>query len=233
MNRRDFVPLLVVACLGLTLPAEALIVTFSNQAAFLGATGASSATGALPNAGAVLPGFTVGSVSFTTLSGQFFVGTGGLFPGVVDDWSATISGNDIAISGVESFRVDLAAPVYSLGFDFFEPNVDHHVTGPFPVTDDCFAPCFDSIFGVTLFSGGVAIPGGFFTYNAPDATLAFAGVWSDVAFDGVEIIDLTDTIDDEYWGQFYTGTTPAVPEPSSLLLVAAGLVGAVRCRRRG
>ena len=230
MIRRLLTLCLVVVCLGLTLQAEASVITFSRKAAFLGATGAASATGALPDAGPVAPGFTVGSVSFTTLSGQFFIGTGGLTPGIVTDWSATIPGNDIAISGVESFRVNLAAPVYSLGFDFFEPDVDHHLTGPFPVTDDCFAPCFDSTFGVTLFSGGLAI--GSFTYNAPDATLAFEGVWSNVAFDRVDIIDLTNTIDDEYWGEFYTGRRPAVPEPSSLFVVALGLAGVVCARRR-
>jgi hypothetical protein len=218
---------LVVLCvLTVGLQAEAALITYSNQATFLADTGASSATGLLPDAGAVAPGFTVGSVSFTTLSGQLFIGTGGLFPTQVTDWSTTLPGNDIAISGVESFRVDLAAPVYSLGFDFFEPN---QFSTAYPVTNDCFAPCFDSTFQVSLFLGGS--PVGSFSYNAPDATLAFVGVWADQQFDRAEIIDVTNTIDDEYWGQFYTGATSPVPEPATVLLFASG-VGALASRRR-
>jgi hypothetical protein len=224
-----FVASVLGVLLGLAATAEATLVTFSNKAAFLTATGATSATGALPDAGAVAPGFGVGSVTFTTLSGQFFIGTGGLFPTQVTDWSATIPGNDIAISGPESFRVDLAAPVYSLGFDFFEPVVNN--PSPPVVTDDCFAPCFDSTFTVTLFSGATAL--GSFIYNAPDATLAFEGVWTDFAFDRVEIVDTTGTADDEYWGQFYTGTTPVVPEPGSVALLGSGLLVLYLRRRRG
>jgi hypothetical protein len=206
--------------------ADAALITFSNKGAFLGATGASSATGPLPDAGAVAAGFTVGSASFTTLSGQLFIGTGGLFPAQVTDWSASLPGNDIAISDVESFRVDLASPVYSFGFDFFEPNV--HSTS-FPVTDDCFAPCTDSTFSVNLYSGATLL--GSFNYNAPDGVASFVGAWTDFAFNRVEIIETVGSLDDEYWGEFYTGTEP-VPEPGTMGLLGLGLLALQRRRRR-
>jgi hypothetical protein len=212
---------IALGLLALGTPSEATLITYSNQAAFLSDTGASSATGALPNIGPVAPGFTVGSVSFTTLSGTLFMGT------PPNEWSSLIPGADIAISGVESFQVGLAAPVYSLGFDFHEPTKH---TNNYP--DDCFATCFDSTFEVTLLSGGVAIPGASFTYNATDDVLAFVGVWTDFAFDGARIIDVTNTIDDEYWGEFYTGTrSAATPEPGTLLVLVSAL-GAARLLRR-
>jgi hypothetical protein len=206
--------------------ADAALVTFSDRLTFTGATGATSATGPLPNAGAVGPGYTVGDLTFTTLSGQLFIGTLGIPPTTVSDWSATLPGNNIAISDVESFRVGLAAPVYSFGFDFFEPNVTGLTSPP---TDDCFATCFDSTFTVNLYSGATLL--GSFDYNAPDAVAAFVGVWTDFAFNRVDIIDKTATIDDEYWGEFYTGTEP-VPEPGTVGLLGLGLLALHRRRRR-
>jgi hypothetical protein len=204
-------------------PAQALLI-FNDRSTFLAATGASSATGPLPDVGFVPGAFTVGTVTFsiTAPSSALFIGTGGAFPG---DWTTALPGADIAISDVENLNADLAAPVYSLGFDFNEPSLGGQAT------NTCFvAVCTDSTFLVTLLSGGSVV--GSFTYNAPDDVAAFVGVWSTVAFDRVEIRDLTATIDDEYWGQFYTGTRSPVPEPSTVVLVGAGLLVAALARRR-
>jgi PEP-CTERM motif len=223
MVRRFALLLLTVGSVALARPSEALLINYTNKAAFLADTGAASATGALPNPGGVGFGpFTVGSVTFTSLSGGLHFGPNPGDP----EWSTLIPGHDLAISGEESFKIDLASSVYSLGFDFHEP------TASFVVTDGCNALCFDSTFEVTLLLGGVPIPGASFMYNAPDATLAFIGVWTDFAFDGARFIDLNHEIDNEFWGEFYTGTTSAVPEPGTLLLLGTGLAGLLGGRRR-
>jgi hypothetical protein len=218
MTRRYSVWLSAAALVVLAAPSEAVLTTYTNKASFLADTGAASATGPIPNTGgALVDPTTVGGVTFDSLSGQLFFG-GQL-------WSTVLPGNDIAISGVESFQVSVPGPIFSLGFDFVEPNASN------VLTDGCNEVCSDSTFQVTLLSGGVAIPGASFSYNAPDATLAFVGVWTDFAFDGARIIDVTNTIDNEFWGEFYTGTTP-VPEPGTLLLLGGGLLGLAARRRR-
>ena len=70
-------------------------------------------------------------------------------------------------------------------------------------------------------------------FNAPNDTAAFAGVWSDAAFDRVEIRETTGAIENEFFGQFYTGTTP-IPEPATLTLFGTGLalIGLALRRRR-
>lgn len=155
------------------------------------------------------------SESFTLSAGIVPTNIGGSGTGIPGgDWTTLLPGHDIAISDVENLNADLAGLVYSLGFDFAEPNV----------TAECFATCFDSTFGVTLKNGAVTV--GSFTFNAPDGVTAFVGVWTSDPFSRVEISDLTATVDDEFFGQFYTGTTAAsVPEPSTLLLLGSGLAG--------
>lgn len=206
---------------GLSVSAYATLITFSDQAAFLASTGATSATGSLPNLGLIPSGSqVVGAVTFSIAppSSALFIGASGRPDVIGGDWTSINPGNDIAISDVENLNVDLASPVYALGFDFVEP------------TDfTCYAGCYDSTFAVTLKNGIAEV--GSFTFNAPDSTLAFVGVWTDTLFNRVEIRDTTSTIDDEFFGEFYTGTTP-VPEPATLLLLGSGLAGLAVLRKR-
>jgi len=195
--------------------ANATIITFSDKAQFLASTGSTSATGPLPNLSSVGNSQTIGSVTFSVLSdSQLYIGRGG------GDWTSLHPGNDIAISGPEDLNVDLASPVFALGFDFVEP-----------MATPCYAYCHDSTFTVQLKNGSTTVDS--FMFNAPDDVLAFVGVWTDTPFNRVEIRDTTATSDNEYFGQFYTGTTHAsVPEPATLLLFGSGMAGIVVVRKR-
>jgi hypothetical protein len=213
--------------------ANASIITFLDRATFLTTTGASDATGALPDLGirdsGVIPGSsttTVGSV--TVFAPRWSMGAGGN-PSVVGlDWTTYLPGNDIAVSdgtgndpsgfGDDGIDVTFAGPVFSAGFDFVEPSLDGGVQ------NGCYATCVDSTFLVTLKNGASTVNA--FSFNAPDDVAAFVGVWSTAAFDGLEIRETTGTDDDEFYGHFYTGTRPApAPEPSATFLLGAGLIG--------
>jgi PEP-CTERM motif len=203
--------------------ADAVLIPFTDEAAFLGATGASSATGPLPNVGRILTGTkTVGSVTFSIIppSEALFIGgrdVSRLLP--TEIWTELIPGNAIAVSGVENLSARFATPVFSAGFQFAEPSA------PLPAPKGCdTSPCVDSTFSVLLLSGASSV--GARSFNAPDDTLAFFGLWSSSPFDQLVILDATATADDEYFGQFFSGTTP-VPEPTALVLLGSGVVGLV------
>ncbi len=128
-------------------------------------------------------GGVVGDLTFTTPAGSSLSFT--------EFTSLIPTTPDLAISGVENLNIALAAPVFSLGFQFVDP------------TD---AP--DSTFDITLYSGGAG--GTFvnsFNFESPKDVLHFGGFVSDTAFDYVEIREIGGDSGNEYFGQFYTGTT--------------------------
>ena len=207
---------------GLTaLPAQATtITTFSDKSTFLAFTGATSATGVLPNLGLISGGSsasqTVGSVTFTIAapSTDIYLGTQGL---LFSTWTTLLPGNQIALSGSENLNAALASPVFTLGFDFVEPLLDSPPGKP----SGYYCPCVDSTFTVTLKNSGATV--GSFTFNAPDDVAAFVGVQSSSAFNRVEIRETIGGIDNEYFGQVYTNTTLVEnPEPSTVLLMGMG-----------
>jgi hypothetical protein len=203
-----------------SLPCQAhgATTTFDDKAVFLAATGATSATGPLPNLG-LIPGGTAASQTLGTLtfsitppSSQLFVGSAGLsFP----DWYPPLVGNDMAISDIENLNVDSAGRISSFGFDIVEPDSTMPPFSPsnFPTTDATFT--------ITLKNGGTVVDT--LIYSPPNDVVAFWGLWADVSFDRVEIHETMGGIDDEYFGQFYTGPT-VIPAPSALLLVGYGLL---------
>lgn len=180
---------------------------YTDRAAFEAATGATSATGPLPNlglvssAGAQTP-TTLGTLTFDIGPGGDNLSIGGLgVPGLPgDDWYPDYPGNEMAL-GFENLSVVADAPVYSIGFIIYEPNATMPSWGGTPV---------DSTFEVTLSLAGSPIST--FTFNVEDDIEAFVGVWAPFAFDSVTIVDITVSVfadDDEFFGEFFTGTTPS------------------------
>lgn len=167
---------------------------FTDKASFENATAAISASGEFPDIGLVGASATVGTVTFSLAQGgnSLAIGTGGI-PGI-PDWYPLMPGNEIAM-GYENLQVQTAAPVFSMGFDFVEPNATMPAYGGTPV---------DSTFEIVLYMGNTEV--GRSSFNAPDDQVAFFGVWSSTAFNRVTIVDTTGNDDDEYFGQFYTGT---------------------------
>ena len=216
--------ILVIAVIILIIPSlsNATIATFDDYSAFITATLATSATGPLPDLGRIPGGAaassTVGTVTFTiTLpSWELYIGTAGAGYGVPDDWTPLLPGPDIAISDIENLNADFNAPVFSAGFFFANPYNDGR------------------LFTVSLLNGSV--PVGSFTYAPPPNQALFYGVGSDLAFNRMEIRETVGGVENEYWGQFYTGTTPlrppAVPLPGAVLLLGAGLGRLLLYRRR-
>ena len=59
-------------------------------------------------------------------------------------------------------------------------------------------------------------------------------MWSDTAFNRLEVRETVGTDDNEFYGQFYTGLAAAVPEPGSAALMALGVAGLLlRAQRPG
>lgn len=185
-----------------------------DKSAFLNATGATNATGSLPDIGRITTPSeadataTVGSVTFSIagLSGlstnSLFIGGQGVdgLPG--GDWYPLREGNEIAISGTENLNVELAHPAFSFGFEFVEPNATTQPWTRSPV---------DSTFTVTLLSGATTV--GSFTFNAPDDIATFVGVWADTPFNRVEVRETVGAGDDEYFGDFYVGIGQILNQP--------------------
>ena len=188
---------------------QADLITYDDKATFLTETGATSASGPLPaldigNHGSI----TVGSVELFIDRFRINDSTP-LLPGLETRISSSVNG-----SPNESIDVAFDNPVMSAGFDFVEPS-----TG------------VDSTFEVTLKLDDTEVDS--FTFNAADDTAAFVGAWSDAVFDVLEIRETVGAAENEYYGEFYSGTISqtAIPEPTTFAAVLA-LSGIAVFRRR-
>ena len=216
MNQNNF--LAVIAILFTCGQVQAATQVYFDQSDFLTETSATSTL--LPNLGTTLAdgrdSETVGDLTFTHAAGS-----GQLFHLFFSDFTPVVPGNEISLNREESLLVDISAPIYSFGFEFYEP------TDADPIVADAF---IDSTFEVTLKNG--AIPVGSFTFNADNDVLSFVGVTSSLLFDQVEIIESVGGGENEVYGTFFTGSTQIIPEPSTLVLTVASLLGGLGLRRR-
>jgi hypothetical protein len=197
--------------------SNAVSIVFSDKATFLALTGSTAATTIPTTAPNTSTGFTSGSLTFSLGPGA------SNFP--ITDWTTRLPGNELAISGPENFNVDISGLVFSFGFDFVEPENDPNVNATFA----------ESTFQVTLKNGLTTVDS--FVFSRPNDSAQFVGVATDFlsAFNRVEIREIVGGAENEFFGQFYTGRTPAVPETGatgSLLALALTAVGVVRLKMR-
>jgi hypothetical protein len=194
--------------------------TYTDRAVFLADTAAVSATGTLPNVGRVvdvsidpLGTYTLGSVTFHLTAGSDNIAVGAAGTAASPDWYPPTAENELAL-GFERMQVSTAGPVYSIGFDFIEPDATVQPWGGGPQ---------ESTYEILLFDGPTLVGQAQFAGTAiPNDVVTFLGVWSDKPFNRVLVNDITGNDDDEYFGEFYTGTTPAGCTLNVGLAYAAG-----------
>jgi hypothetical protein len=202
---------LVVALLPLQAAFAGIIDadTYVNDAAFTAATGAVSLTGPLPDVGNVGTSETLGNATLTA-GNTIFVGTG---------WSTQLP-NDraIAISGPENLQISINSGLATaFGFYFHEPATS---TG---MLDGCNTACVDSTFRLEFLLGGSVVD--FIEFAPAEVTATrvfFGGVILDEPFDAVRFTETEGTNDNEFFGEMFVAV---VPEPGSIALLAAALLG--------
>ncbi|MDM7859311.1 hypothetical protein QTP81_01665 [Alteromonas sp. ASW11-36] len=135
--------------------------------------------------------------------------------------------NELALSGVENFNVDIAGGAYAFGFDVTDPRSSSLPNG-------CnVSSCVDSVFSFSIFSGNALV--GSFSFNPlfSDSVLTFVGVYSNTLFDRVEIRETAGTNDNEYFGNFQLSTVrQSVSEPGMLVFFSLSALALLNLRRK-
>ncbi len=226
MRSKIIVAILFLAIFLLFSHASASVIKYDELNTFLIETGAKAET-PLPKIGKVrTPVLQVGDLNISKGPNAEIMWTW--------DYSDRIGGYEIGLTGGEDLDIELSDSIYSFGFQTVEPDKDYSYSS------DEFQ---DSTFMITLFDKSDAV--GFFEYETPNDIASFIGVWSDKPFDKVEIREIIGGNDNEFFGQFYTGSNALItdlnerqpipnPEPGTFILLGTGIFGiaAYRLRRK-
>ena len=196
------------------LPCTDGMCMLEDKEAFLAATGATAATGVdgngdplpLPDLGDMHGTATIGEVTFR--GPQVTVGTRGISGVANNDWTLLLPGPDIALTGpepVKRLEVRFARPVYAAGFAYVEPQTGPNVGRRFS----------DATFTVELKAGNRTVQQ--LAFNGPNDIATFIGVWTDVAFDRLEIRS-NDAFGTKLFSTFFRGETSLlIRRPDSLV----------------
>lgn len=200
--------------------SAATSIQYSSQTSFASDTGATLVT--LPTNEVQVAHFSAGGLTFSMGASNC-----GLYT-QPSGFNAAMPWTSLSMCGVENFDITTATR-YSFGMSVFQPNTT--------ATHGCNAVCVHDQFSVTFFNGSTQVET--FTIDPADGAVTFFGFWFDQGFDTIEIRDLANNADNEFFGTFYIGSTPSptdtpsVPEPSSVLLLTVGVAtGYVRRSRR-
>jgi hypothetical protein len=226
--------------------AQAVVITYSDTAEFVTATGSTLQT--LPNVtfrsgadtppgayGTIVPGQF--SISAATASGLNTIAAGA----GLTSFNLDPTDNFIGKSGEEEYNIAPAAALtlYAFAFTIYEPSGSQLLNG-------CNQACAESEFSIRLLSGTTILSTEIF--RPDNDVFDFMGFWSSERITRIEIreaaVDPTKAgllADNEFFGLFYTGTTryvpseppsTEVPEPATLSLTMLGLALAGLARRR-
>lgn len=197
-----------------TISANALVL-FTEQSVFTDYTNASY-LGDIPNAGGHTGPVVIGSATISTTPGNTLHLSGDVTP--------YVPGSDIAISGYEDLDFAFDTDMQAFGFGMWEPTSSGR--------NGCNAACYDSHFSISFYDGLNLLES--FIFNVVDDTNAFLGFSLEHRFNRVEVRDLLQTIDNEFFGNLYAAEAliQDVPESGALGLLGLGLLGLVLTRRR-
>lgn len=184
--------------------AGASVQVWTDQAAFLAATGATNASGEIPDLGRLDaawagPGITVSRLPRASA----------LYLGGEGRSDSPLGGPAISVEGFTDLRVESGMPVYGLGFEFAE-------AGPGGSGDG--GNFVDSVFEATLWSGTQRV--GRVQFNVTNDVKAFLGLASSRAFDRLELLEIEGSTDREWLGQIHISrvTIPVVvPESGDVI----------------
>lgn len=196
-------------------PAHAALTLFNTEATFVAATGAGDLTGG---------GFTaVGTLNNVDFGDLNFQRAGAAVNLTFAEFNTELPGIDLAVGGVEDFRVTHipGTGLHSMGFTVREIDFGGGVGADEP-----------SLFNVSLLNGASVVDQ--FQFVPLLAQNIFVGFFSETAFTSVFIDEIVGGARDERFAVFLAGSQDflnAVPSPGALMLLGMGLTGLLLGRR--